>query len=114
MRPLCKSCGKRPAAINCYHNDKIYYRKLCDPCQRRGRGVRPADPRWKLAGYKKKDRCDRCQFRAKYAAQLLVHHVDGDLNNCELRNLKTICLNCVEEIKRQDLPWKRGDLEPDL
>jgi hypothetical protein len=27
--------------------------------------------------------------------------------------LKTICLNCVEEIRLSDFPWKPGDLEPD-
>jgi hypothetical protein len=43
----------------------------------------------------------------------LVLHVDGNLNNADVRNLKTVCLNCVEEIKRSDLPWKKGDLEPD-
>jgi hypothetical protein len=45
---------------------------------------------------------------------LLVYHIDGNLNNSGLRNLKTICLNCVEEVKRADLPWKPGDLTPDL
>ena len=58
--------------------------------------------------------CDRCGFRAKYKAQLLVYHVDGNMNNTAVRNLKTICLNCVEEVKRSDLPWQRGDLEPDV
>jgi hypothetical protein len=42
-----------------------------------------------------------------------VYHVNGNLNDCELRNLKTICLNCSALIMRQDLPWQRGDLEPD-
>ena len=28
-------------------------------------------------------------------------------------NLRTICLNCVVEVSKQDLPWKPGDLEPD-
>jgi len=44
----------------------------------------------------------------------MVYHVNGDLNNSELRNLKTVCLNCAALITRQDLPWRRGDLEPDL
>ena len=113
MRPLCKVCGKNLAAINGYHRDKIYYRSRCNPCIRRDKKMRPAEPRWKSAGYKKKPTCDRCGFRAKYAAQLMVLHVNGDLNDCELRNLKTVCLNCIEEVKRLDLPWQRGDLEPD-
>jgi hypothetical protein len=44
----------------------------------------------------------------------MVYHVDSNLNNNNLRNLKTVCQNCVIEIKRSDLPWAPGDLEPDL
>ena len=52
--------------------------------------MKPQKPRWETAGYKKKPTCDRCGFRAKQSAlQLMVYHADGDLNNCELRNLKT-------------------------
>ena len=52
--------------------------------------------------------------RAKQSAlQLMVYHADGDLNNCELRNLKTVCLNCAAVLTRQEPLWKRGDLEPD-
>ena len=57
--------------------------------------------------------CDRCGFRAKHSAQLLVYHVDGNLKNNNVLNLKTVCLNCSVEIKRVDLPWRPGDLEPD-
>jgi hypothetical protein len=45
---------------------------------------------------------------------LLVFHVDGNLNNSEQRNLKTVCLNCVELLKKSDVTWRPGDLEPDL
>lgn len=57
--------------------------------------------------------CDRCGFRARHSAQLTVYHVDGDLNNCNLRNLKTVCLNCVVDVTRSDAGWQPGDLEPD-
>ena len=113
MRPLCKVCGKLPRAINGYHNDKIYYRSRCNSCIRKGKKLKRALPRWESAGYKKKATCDRCGFRAKHHTQLTVYHVDGNLNNCELRNLKTVCLNCTVEITRLDLPWRVGDLEPD-
>jgi len=43
----------------------------------------------------------------------LVYHVDGNIANNELRNLKSICLNCTIEVTRADLPWRRGDLEED-
>ena len=113
MRPLCKICGKNPAAINGYHNEKIYYRSRCNSCIRKGKRLKPPVPRWQSTGYKKKPACDRCGFKARHSSQLLVYHVNGDLNDCDLRNLKTICLNCAELLKRQDLPWRRGDLEPD-
>ena len=70
--------------------------------------------RWQLDGYRKKQTCDRCGFRGRYAAQLQVYHVDGDLNNSSLRNLKTICQNCAVEVKKSDQRWAQGDLEPDL
>ena len=113
MRPLCKVCSKQPAAINGYHHDKIYYRSRCNACIRRGRKLKPGVPRWQAAGYRKKATCDRCGFRARHASQLTVWHVNGDLTDAELRNLKTVCLNCIQEITRLDLPWRRGDLEPD-
>lgn len=113
MRPLCKVCGKNLAAINGYHNEKIYYRSRCNTCIRRNKKQKPAVPRWQAAGYKKKSNCDRCGFKSRHHAQLMVYHVDGNLNNCELRNLKTVCLNCISEITRLDLPWRAGDLEPD-
>lgn len=112
-RPLCPACNQRPCAINRYRDDKVYYRSRCEYCIKKNKRIKPPEARWKLAGYKKKATCDRCGFRSKYSAQLLVYHVDGNLHNNKLNNLKTICLNCSVEIPRVDLPWKPGDLEPD-
>lgn len=114
MRPQCPACKQRSCAINCYRDDKIYYRSRCDCCIKKGRKIKTPDPKWKGSGYKKKPTCDRCGFRAKFAAQLLVYHVDGNLNNSNLQNLKTICQNCVVEIAKTDLPWVVGDLQPDF
>jgi hypothetical protein len=114
MRPLCKVCGLNAAAINGYHNNKVYYRGRCNACIRRGRKLKPQPPRWAASGYRKKTACDRCGFQARHVSQLMVYHVNGDLTDSELRNLKTVCLNCAVLITRQDLPWRRGDLEPDL
>jgi len=113
MRPLCQVCGRNPRAINGYHHDKIYYRSRCNACIRRHRKHKPGVPRWQRAGYQKKSTCDRCGFRARHHSQLTVFHVNGNLDDCDLRNLKTICLNCIQEITRLDLPWRQGDLEPD-
>ena len=112
-RPICQACNQRLRAVNYIREDKIHYRSRCENCIKRGRKIKPPEPRWRLAGYKKKSACDRCGFRSRYASQLVVYHVDGNQHNTSLRNLKTVCLNCVEEIKRLDRPWTPGDLEPD-
>ena len=114
IRPICQACKQRPCAINYYRNDVAHYRTRCGYCIAKNRGIKTPEARWKTAGYKKKPACDKCGFRSKYASQLLVYHVDGNQHNTSLRNLRTICLNCVEEIKRLDRPWSPGDLEPDL
>ena len=114
MRPICLTCNQRPKAIAYHRGSKIQYCRQCEFCIKRGRKIKPPDPKWKLAGYKKKLICDRCGFRAKYSAQLLVYHIDGNMNNTLLRNLKTICQNCIVEVAKTDLPWKPGDLEPDV
>jgi hypothetical protein len=44
---------------------------------------------------------------------MVVFHVDGNLTNNELVNLRTICLNCIEVVKRKEPIWKLGDLEID-
>lgn len=113
MRPLCKACNQRPAAINYRTNSATHYRTRCGYCISRKRQQRPPTPRWQSAGYRKKDRCDRCGFKAKYASQLIVCHIDGRLHNSELSNLRTVCLNCVEEIKRLPNPWSVSDLQAD-
>jgi hypothetical protein len=45
---------------------------------------------------------------------LLVYHCDGNLHNTNIANLRTVCLNCVEEVKRLDVPWVNGELTPDV
>jgi hypothetical protein len=113
MRPVCLSCNQRPRAIAYYRNNQVQYRRLCDYCIKRGKRIPVPVPRWQQSGYKKKNVCDRCGFKSKYAGQLLVYHIDGNLNHNSVRNLKTVCLNCTVDIKRSDLPWRAGDLEPD-
>jgi hypothetical protein len=113
MRPICQLCNQRPRAVAYHRSETIQYRKLCEYCIKRKKRVPVPVPRWKLSGYKKKPMCDQCGFRSKYGAQLLVYHVDGNLNNNNVRNLKTVCLNCTVEITKADLIWCPGDLEPD-
>jgi len=113
-RPLCKACNQRPCAINYYSdNKKPHYRSRCESCNRRNKKIRVPVPRWREAGYEKKLHCDLCGFKARYQAQILVYHVDGNLNNNNIRNLKSICQNCVVGLRFSDFPWQPGDLERD-
>ena len=114
IRPLCPDCRQRPRAVAYHKYERVYYRSRCMQCIRRALHRRVPKMRWQLNGYKKKTTCDHCGFRAKFSAQLQVFHVDGDLNNSSLRNLKTICQNCAIEIKKSDQVWRPGDLEPDF
>jgi hypothetical protein len=114
QRPLCMACAQRPCAINYYRDDVAHYRSRCENCLRKNRGLKKRIPLWESAGYRKKLTCDRCGFRAKYAAQILVYHMDGKLSNCDTKNLRSICQNCAVDVVKSDLPWRRGDLEPDL
>lgn len=113
MRPICAACNQRPRAVAYHRDHSIQYRRLCEHCIRRGRKIKPPEARWKTAGYKKKTTCDLCGFKSKYSAQLLVYHIDGNMNNTSARNLKTVCQNCVIELSKNDLPGCPGDLEPD-
>jgi hypothetical protein len=112
-RPICNACNRQLVAINYTKEDKIHYRTRCDSCIRRKRKIKPKDPRWRQSGFQKKLVCDRCNFRAKSGAQILVYHMDGNLNNVNLTNLRNVCLNCTVEITRLDLPWRVGDLVED-
>jgi hypothetical protein len=113
-RPLCPICKQRPREINCRRNGKYYYLKMCAACNAKKRQLPVAVPKWSQSGYKKKTVCDRCGFRSRWAAQLLVFHIDGNLNNTNINNLKTICQNCVIDVAKSDLPWRLGDLSPDI
>ena len=112
-RPICPICNKNYCAVNCIKNSKRYYRKCCDACGRIQAKVPPRKPNWVKSGYKKKATCDLCGFKSQYASQLTVFHIDGDLENIHLSNLRTICLNCVEVVKRTEVKWRRGDLQVD-
>lgn len=110
MRPLCKTCGERPCAINYYKGKKTYYRKKCDPCSRTNA---PKKPRWAQLGYKKKDCCEKCGYKSKHPEQFNVYHIDGNLNNCRPTNLKTICANCQRILQKDGVKWRQGDLIAD-
>jgi len=86
-RPICPACQQRVCAVNYYKESVPHYRSRCETCIKKNKKIKPPTPRWQSAGYKKKPACDRCGFRSRYSAQLLVYHVDGSLHNTSIRNL---------------------------
>ena len=113
IRPICPTCSARPVAVNRYVNEQVYYRKQCDPCLRIGKKLKPLPPAWAKAGYKKKDKCDVCGFKAKTARQMFVFHIDGNLKNTNWANLKTLCANCQIELVNR-VSWKQAPIVPDF
>ncbi len=113
IRPICPVCNKNPRAPAYYRNSKRYYRSRCSQCIAKNKQAKPPSPKWRNNGYKKKTTCDLCGFKSTYTSQIVVYHIDGNLNNVELYNLRSICLCCVEIVKRKNTIWRPGDIEPD-
>ena len=113
-RKLCPICHQRPVAINRHVAERVYYRKVCDVCSRLGKKIRPDNPAWLKSGYAKKDRCEKCGFKAKHPEQLGVFYIDGNLKNNNWANLRTVCLNCQIDVRKTNLPWRASPLLPDV
>lgn len=111
-RPWCTACGRRSAAVNYVKNNRVHYRSRCDFCIRNQKNKKPV-PGWIRAGYKKRERCEKCGFKSRWSEQLMVYHIDGNVQNCSNFNLKTICKNCEIDIKKSGFVWVTGDLVPD-
>lgn len=113
MRPICETCNKNYRSINYIRNGITHYRSQCDECRRQRVKLPPRKPNWIRSGYKKKSTCDLCGFNSVYASQITVFHINGDLEDIAFSNLKSICLNCVEVVKKTKVTWRRGDLKVD-
>jgi hypothetical protein len=111
MRPLCKTCGQRPRALNYYKDGRPYYRRLCEACM--SHGPRAHIPRWQYAGYKPKNYCEKCGHKSPHKEVFRVFHIDGNLDNCRYTNLKTICCNCAQILSKEGITWRQGDLVAD-
>lgn len=111
IRPICKQCNKNVCAINYKRLGIRHYRRLCDECGRKKNKLQPFKPNWEKSGYKKKTSCDVCGFKSLYPTQITVFHIDGNLQNIEFSNLRSVCLNCIEVVKKKNVNWKRGDLQ---
>ena len=112
-RPICPECNKNFCAVNYKRNGITHYRSKCDECGRKKARLKPRVPRWQRGTYKKKATCDLCGFKSLFTSQIQVFHVDGNLENIGVPNLRSICLNCVEVVKKKEVNWRRGDLEVD-
>ena len=113
-RKICP-CGANPVAVNYIKENRTHYRSMCTACIHKGRKIKPQAPGWFRAGYRKKSQCEKCGFKAKYPEeQLRVFYLDGNLKNNTNSNLRTICLNCQQEVYRARLPWAAAGLVPDF
>ena len=112
-RPICPECNKNYCAVNYKRNEVTHYRSRCDECGRKKKKLKPRKNNWAKSGYKKKATCDLCGFKSLFTSQITVFHIDGDLENTMQSNLRSICLNCVEVVKKKEVNWRRGDLQVD-
>jgi hypothetical protein len=110
-RPICNTCNKNVCAVNYKRDGATHYRSICDECGRKKNSLKPRKSTWTKSGYKKKTTCDLCGFKSLFPTQITVFHIDGKLENTLPTNLRSICLNCVEVVKKKEVNWKRGDLE---
>lgn len=113
-RKICGLCNQRPVAVNYRRHGVTHYRTKCDPCSRAGKKNK-AIPAWVKSGYRKKPQCEKCGFKFKFPTeQSAVYYLDGNLRNNNHFNLKTVCLNCVQEINKSRLAWRPAPLVPDF
>lgn len=112
IRPLCTICKGNLAAVNYKKADKIYYRKFCASCARKGRRTKEM-PSWTKTGYKKKLACERCGFVSKLSTQMFVFYLDGNLKNSNWINLRTVCANCRIELNSSKTTWRESPLIAD-
>jgi hypothetical protein len=87
---------------------------MCAGCIRKNRKIKTV-PAWYKTGYRKQDRCEMCNFRAKLPEkQLFVFYVDGNLKNNGWHNLKTVCANCRIEIAHGKMGWRPSPIIADF
>ena len=114
IRPLCVNCKSKPRAYAYKKGNKIYWRKLCDACNRKKSKKKIGGiTALQRSGYRKKSKCELCGFKSRNQLQLDVLFVDGNLRNTNNTNLKTVCANCQRLSSVKRLGWKVGDLVAD-
>jgi len=113
-RPICKQCKSKPRAYAYRRYNRIYWRSLCDTCNRKKEGKRVGGVTpLQRSGYKKHKKCELCGFKAQQVSQLDVLFLDGNMRNTSVNNLKTVCANCQRLSSVRRLGWRVGDLVAD-
>jgi hypothetical protein len=113
-RAVCPACRRRPVAVNYKSKEKTYYRNRCDQCIRKNKQSADLIPSWVRSGYKKKDRCEKCNFKSRTLEQMFVWYVDNDYTNNNWANLKTVCANCKIELVQKKLIWEDPPIKADF
>jgi len=113
-RAICAACHQRPVAVNYKSNTKTYYRNRCDYCIRRKKLPKDPIPSWIRSGYKKKERCDKCNFKSRVPEQMFVWYLDNNIQNNNWSNLKTVCSNCKIELIQKNLIWTDSIMKSDF
>ena len=114
VRPLCTQCRSKPRAYAYRKGNKVYWRRLCDSCNRvKSHKKNGGITALQRSGYKKRSKCELCGFKAQDKIQLDVLFVDGNLRNTITSNLKTVCANCQRLSSVRRLGWRVGDLQAD-
>jgi hypothetical protein len=111
-RKICSSCGVKLCAIANHRNGQTYYRNRCDQCYKQRK--KPMPEGWVRAGYKKKEKCEKCGHRFLHPNGSRIHYVNGDITDNHFFNLKTICLQCECYINNGVTKLKPDDLTPDF
>jgi hypothetical protein len=81
-RSLCE-CGNLLERVATSQDGRALWGKTCRSCRGRTR-----------YGVKKGTNCVECGFIPKVSAQLQIDHIDGNNQNNQISNLRTLCCNC--------------------
>ena len=96
IRGVCVKCKDRPQTSKGTKEGITLYRAICWKCHADNNGRPNGSKQRKRLKYTKfkKDTCEDCGFVPQHTCQLDVDHVDGNHDNNEPTNLRTLCANC--------------------